>query len=61
MRAGWSRRWNGWSIARQKLRMKSGKKCGVVAGEVFADLLMFLKGVLEKRVFWCGVLVVSLW
>jgi len=41
--------------------MKSGKKCGVAAGEVFGDLLVFLKGVLGKRVFSCGVLVVSLW
>jgi hypothetical protein len=41
--------------------MRSEKNCGLVAGEVFADLLGFLKGVLEKRVFLCGVLVVSLW
>jgi hypothetical protein len=33
----------------------------VVAGEVFADLLVFLMGVLAKRVFLRGVLVVSLW
>jgi hypothetical protein len=41
--------------------MKSGKKCGVVAGEFFADLLVFLKGVLGKRVFFAWCLVVSLW
>ena len=41
--------------------MRREKKCGVVAGRFFADLLVFLVGVLEKAGVWCGVLLVSLW
>ncbi|MBB5340842.1 hypothetical protein [Tunturiibacter gelidoferens] len=41
--------------------MRREKKCGVVAGDGFAVLLVFLRGFWKKAGFGCGVLMVSLW
>jgi hypothetical protein len=37
------------------------KKSRLVAGAFFALLRAFLKGVLRKARFWCGVFVVIVW
>jgi hypothetical protein len=41
--------------------MRREKNCGVVEGKVWVILLVFLRGVVGKTGFGCGVLVVSLW